>query len=74
MNIKVNGKDSLIESGSLSIAQLLIREKVENPQMVSVQRNGEFVDKSNFADTLLREGDEVDFVYFMGGGRGKLNL
>jgi sulfur carrier protein len=36
--------------------------------MVSVQLNGEFVDRANFSIINVREGDEVDFLYFMGGG------
>jgi sulfur carrier protein len=36
--------------------------------MVSVQLNGEFVDRQQFAATMFKEGDEVDFLYFMGGG------
>ena len=36
--------------------------------MVSVQLNGEFVAKENFGGTALKEGDAVDFLYFMGGG------
>jgi sulfur carrier protein len=41
---------------------------VEQPDMVSVQLNGEFVDRPSYASTQLKERDEVDFLYFMGGG------
>ena len=37
--------------------------------MVSVQINGEFVDRGDFNSTLVNDNDEVDFLYFMGGGR-----
>ena len=33
-----------------------------------VQVNEEFVDREEFATLQLNEGDEVDFLYFMGGG------
>jgi sulfur carrier protein len=67
MKIKVNGATQQIEAG-LSIADLLIRSKVEQPDMVSVQLNGEFVQRDRYAATTLKDNDEVDFLYFMGGG------
>ncbi len=68
MQIKVNGASQEIETG-LNLAGLLVRNEVEQPDMVSVQLNGEFVQRDRVAATVLREGDEVDFLYFMGGGR-----
>lgn len=68
MKIKVNGKTETISGTALTIAGLLKTAKVENPEMVSVQRNGEFVNKENFDVTHLKDGDEIDFLYFMGGG------
>jgi sulfur carrier protein len=67
VKIKVNGKSQEVEAG-LSVADLLVRNKVAFPDMVSVQLNGEFVDRQQFAATMFKEGDEVDFLYFMGGG------
>ncbi len=68
MKIKVNGTPQEIETG-LRITDLLVRNRVEQPDMVSVQLNGEFVQRDRFAATGFKEGDEVDFLYFMGGGR-----
>ncbi len=68
MKIKINGKTETISETALTIANLLKIVKVENPEMVSVQRNGEFVNKENFNATRLQDGDEIDFLYFMGGG------
>lgn len=71
MKIKVNGADQVIVN-SLSIAELLKANKVDKPDMVSIQINGEFLDKSEFGSTTVKENDEVDFLYFMGGGQEKL--
>ncbi len=68
MQIKVNGTAQEIETG-LNVVGLLRRNKVEQPDMVSVQLNGEFVQRDRVAATVLKEGDEVDFLYFMGGGQ-----
>jgi sulfur carrier protein len=68
MKIKVNGAPQEIDAG-LSVAGLLVRNNVEQPDMVSVQLNGRFVQRDGFATTVFAEGDEVDFLYFMGGGQ-----
>jgi len=68
VKIKVNGMPLDIQTG-LSVADLLARNEVEQPDMVSVQLNGEFVQRDRFAATAFKEGDEVDFLYFMGGGK-----
>jgi len=52
----------------LSVLDVIKLNNVFQPDMVSVQRNGEFVQKDDYATTQLNEGDEVDFLYFMGGG------
>jgi sulfur carrier protein len=52
----------------LTVAQLVAAEKVENPQYVSVAVNDAFVDSDKLGSSLLREGDQVEFLYFMGGG------
>lgn len=53
----------------LTVAQLLELEKVEMPQYISVSVNDGFVRSESFAETVLREGDTVEFLYFMGGGQ-----
>jgi sulfur carrier protein len=68
MKIKVNGTPQEIDAG-LSVASLLVRNNVAQPDMVSVQLNGQFVQRERFATTEFAEGDEVDFLYFMGGGQ-----
>ncbi len=70
MVLKVNGKEEIINKDPLSVTALLEIDKVEMPDMVSVQLNGEFVKRPDFGKVFLKEGDEVDFLYFMGGGNG----
>lgn len=52
----------------VTVAELIKSEGVEDPEMVSVQLNGSFVAREAFGTTDVRSGDEVDFLYFMGGG------
>ena len=39
------------------------------PEMVSVEYNGEILDRENFDSTAVKDGDEIEFLYFMGGGQ-----
>lgn len=68
MKIKVNGKETVVEKAQLSVAELLKIAKVETPEMVSVQLNGQFLKKEDLGNTCLKDADEIDFLYFMGGG------
>jgi len=67
MNIKINGDPKELKDG-LTVTELLKIENVEMPDMVSVQLNDEFIDRSDFSTTVLKENDKIDFLYFMGGG------
>ncbi|KOH44798.1 sulfur carrier protein ThiS [Sunxiuqinia dokdonensis] len=68
MNIKINGKESAIESTQVSVAEVLKANGVQTVEMVTVQLNGAFIAKEQLESTLLKENDQVDFLYFMGGG------
>lgn len=52
----------------LTLSELFKLNKVLQPEMVTVQINEEFVEKEDYDSTQLKEGDKVDFLYFMGGG------
>ena len=68
MNLKINGKDQILDFDTMSIRQMLTVCDVSQPDMVSVQLNGAFVNKENYDSMEIKDGDEVDFLYFMGGG------
>lgn len=67
MNVKVNGEQKNYEE-VLTVAELLKVEDVSMLEMVTVQLNGEFVDRADFLELKLKDNDEIDFLYFMGGG------
>ncbi|MDR1865803.1 MAG: sulfur carrier protein ThiS [Bacteroidales bacterium] len=52
----------------LSLTEL-IKANSATPEMVSAQLNGEFVAREQYDAIAIREGDEVDILYFMGGGQ-----
>jgi sulfur carrier protein len=67
MTVSILGVKKEIAEGT-TIAEIIVSEKVENPDYVTVTVNDEFVDSENFATTALKDGDAVEFLYFMGGG------
>ncbi|MBW1792687.1 MAG: sulfur carrier protein ThiS [Deltaproteobacteria bacterium] len=68
MQIKINGVIENIAEEELHIARLLEIRDVESPEMVSVQLNGGIIDRVNYGETAVLDNDEVEFLYFMGGG------
>lgn len=69
MELTINGEKKSIEQETVTVTELLTINSVQDPEMVSVQVNGEFVTREDFPATSVKDGDEVDFLYFMGGGQ-----
>ena len=68
MKIVVAGESKEVRDG-LTIAELIALENVETPEYVTVSVNEEFFEHEFFQSHILKEGDEVEFLYFMGGGQ-----
>ncbi|MCR5507943.1 MAG: sulfur carrier protein ThiS [Lachnospiraceae bacterium] len=68
MKITIAGEKKEVADG-ITVAALIEQENVETPEYVTVSVNEEFIDKGSFDSHALNEGDEVEFLYFMGGGR-----
>ena len=66
--IYVNG-DAQEVSLPLNVSELIKQSDVQQPDMVSVQVNEEFAEREDWESIQLKEGDKVDFLYFMGGGQ-----
>ena len=69
MRLIVNGKESNF-ADSLTVSELLVEQKVKMPDMVSVELNGQILRRTKFEETILKDDDKVEFLYFMGGGCG----
>ena len=68
MKIVVSGESKEVAE-TTTVEQLIVQENVETPEYVTVSINDEFIDRADFASHVLKEGDNVEFLYFMGGGR-----
>ena len=70
MNLTVNGKPaSIAEETPVSVSQLLELLQVEQREYVTVELNGDILDRGDFDGATVKNGDSVEFLYFMGGGR-----
>ena len=65
--ITVNGEEQEVQL-PLNLTELIKQNNVEQPDMVSVQVNDDFVDRTEWDSPQIKEGDIVDFLFFMGGG------
>ena len=67
MFLQVAGEKKEYEDG-ITVAKLIELENVETPQYVTVTLNDEFLQSGTFEQTVLKDSDSVEFLYFMGGG------
>ncbi|MCR5586550.1 MAG: sulfur carrier protein ThiS [Lachnospiraceae bacterium] len=68
MKIIVAGEKKEYEEGT-TLEKLIEKEDIDNPQYVTVTINEEFVDREKFSETVLKDDDSIEFLYFMGGGQ-----
>lgn len=68
MQVTINGKIENITEENVTVARLLEIREVESPEMVSVQINGDIIDRASYGETAVSANDEVELLYFMGGG------
>ncbi len=58
--IKVNGEIQTVEL-PVNVKQLIELNRVQQPDMVSVQLNGEFAERDEWVQTRPKEGERVDY-------------
>ena len=50
------------------LTELIEKEDIESPEYVTVTINDEFISKADVPETEVKDGDVVEFLYYMGGG------
>lgn len=68
MILKVAGESKEYADG-ITVSELIELENIEMPLYVTVSVNEEFVETEKKDTFVLENGDEVEFLYFMGGGK-----
>jgi thiamine biosynthesis protein ThiS len=66
ITITLNGDPHLL-AGELSVAQLVESLKMR-PNRVAVELNLDVVPRARYAQTIVRSGDVVEVINFVGGG------
>ena len=63
--VRINGQDC--EKTGISVSDYLEQENYSVKHIVG-EDNLEIIPKERYAQTILKDGDEVEIVSFMGGG------
>lgn len=63
--VKINGQN--LDIVGKTIAEYL-KTTDYDPKRIAVERNEDIVPKSQYAETVLSDGDVVEIVSFVGGG------
>ena len=66
MTITLNGEPFQL-SGPLTVTELLSHLEID-ARRVAVEHNVTVLKRTAFDETVVREGDEVEIVNFVGGG------
>ncbi|GJL68643.1 MAG: sulfur carrier protein ThiS [Nitrospirales bacterium] len=65
MQLTINGKPETLE---VSTVLDVLKTKDIDPQLVAVELNTQMVDQEQLGTTSLKDGDKLEFLFFMGGG------
>ena len=63
--VKINGEE--MDIAGKTVAEYLATTRYD-PKRIAVERNGDIVPKVQYSETVLKDGDCVEVVSFVGGG------
>ena len=63
--VKINGKE--LNAAGKTITEYLATTNYD-PKRIAVECNGDIVPKAQYGETVLKDGDSVEVVSFVGGG------
>lgn len=67
MVLTINGEKRLLDAEVDTISDLLKHFQLEHKILV-IELNREIVDRANYSNTHLLDGDQLEIVHFVGGG------
>lgn len=68
MNIVINGNETHIADSPIAVSDLIASLGL-NPQRLAVELNKRIIRRAEWDSTRISEGDRVEIVHFVGGGR-----
>jgi len=66
MQVKINGKAEEVQGATVLD---LLKAKNIDPHMVAVELNNTMLERDYLAKTSVKEGDQVECLFYMGGGQ-----
>ena len=74
LSLILNGQSRSFEALSQPASlEQLIGELGLKGDRVAVEQNGEIVPRSSWAEAVVKEGDRLEVVHFVGGGWGRID-
>ena len=65
MLITINGKSETLDATTVLD---VLKAKDIDPHLVAVELNTQIVDREQIGTTTVKEGDNLEFLFYMGGG------
>ena len=63
--VKINGEE--LNVAGKTVTEYLATTSYD-PKRIAIERNGDILPKSQYGDTVLKDGDTLEVVSFVGGG------
>jgi sulfur carrier protein len=66
MRVTINGKPEEVMGGTILE---ILKTKDVSPQMVAVELNSKILERDELAGAVVKDGDAIELLFYMGGGR-----
>lgn len=66
MLVQINGKSEEVQGSTVLD---VLKSKSIDPHMVAVELNSTMVERDRLGATPIKDGDALEFLFYMGGGR-----
>ncbi|MCZ6802198.1 MAG: sulfur carrier protein ThiS [Nitrospirae bacterium] len=66
MQLTINGKPEELEGSTI---MEILKTKDIDPHMVAVELNTQIVERDQLEATPVKDGDKLEFLFYMGGGQ-----
>ncbi len=66
MRVTINGKPEEVMGGTILE---ILKAKDVSPQMVAVELNSKILERDELAGAVVKDGDAIELLFYMGGGR-----
>ena len=66
MQVTINGKPEEVTGSTVSD---ILKHKEIDPHMVAVELNAQIIERDRLNTTTIQDGDKLEFLFYMGGGR-----